>query len=547
MLIYLASYPRSGNLWSQQLILHSFTGVSLYSIYSSSQIDELYSRFGPEIQRPRKANIRDLLVPELRRRIAASNEIIVLKTHEFPPRTFFKGEKVLHVVRHPGAAFWSYVNFLRDVENSAKHLDEIILGSQFPGSWSAHSAAWMKAGRTLAARYQRFSYEQMHQSISEVRSAMGQLFGLEPGTDLPPMPTFEEQHQRRPHLVRSGSVDEWRANFTPAQHRMLLRIHGRTMQKLGYSIDAPHANGDHNAQNSLSAAISTDNPDANADSSQSILQRMLGYRYYNYVITEHLVHRVLQIVRWRATVALGRHRDVPMVLHITHPKAGSQWVARIFKGSVARDRFIRALPRVKHLDVKNLHPGAVLPTLYLPRTQLEAATAGYHKPMRRVVVIRDLRDTLVSLYFSLRYSHDPQYVADARQTLDSLSFIEGLRWLMKAKLPRTADIQRSWIHGDDRLLMRYEDIVADEHTAFQHILDYCEIRMNPEQQRRLIAKNSFAVRSGRAPGQEDIMSHQRKGIVGDWRNHFTAELKDEFKALYGDVLIETGYEADSNW
>jgi hypothetical protein len=43
------------------------------------------------------------------------------------------------------------------------------------------------------------------------------------------------------------------------------------------------------------------------------------------------------------------------------------------------------------------------------------------------------------------------------------------------------------------------------------------------------------------------MSHRRKGIVGDWRNYFTEELKVQFKALYGNVLIETGYEKNLDW
>jgi len=53
--------------------------------------------------------------------------------------------------------------------------------------------------------------------------------------------------------------------------------------------------------------------------------------------------------------------------------------------------------------------------------------------------------------------------------------------------------------------------------------------------------------TGRRPGQEDIHAHQRKGIAGDWRNHFTTRVKEVFKQRYGHVLIATGYEPDLNW
>ncbi len=39
----------------------------------------------------------------------------------------------------------------------------------------------------------------------------------------------------------------------------------------------------------------------------------------------------------------------------------------------------------------------------------------------------------------------------------------------------------------------------------------------------------------------------RKGVIGDWRNHFRAEHREIFKAVAGDVLIDLGYERDSDW
>jgi hypothetical protein len=39
----------------------------------------------------------------------------------------------------------------------------------------------------------------------------------------------------------------------------------------------------------------------------------------------------------------------------------------------------------------------------------------------------------------------------------------------------------------------------------------------------------------------------RKGIIGDWRDHFSAEHKRAFKELAGQILIDLSYEQDCDW
>ena len=53
--------------------------------------------------------------------------------------------------------------------------------------------------------------------------------------------------------------------------------------------------------------------------------------------------------------------------------------------------------------------------------------------------------------------------------------------------------------------------------------------------------------SGRRPGEEDVTQHIRKGVAGDWLNHFTRASAELFNDLAGDVLVTLGYEQDRNW
>jgi hypothetical protein len=39
----------------------------------------------------------------------------------------------------------------------------------------------------------------------------------------------------------------------------------------------------------------------------------------------------------------------------------------------------------------------------------------------------------------------------------------------------------------------------------------------------------------------------RKGIIGDWRNHFLESHKDALKEVAGQILIDLGYENDMDW
>ena len=39
----------------------------------------------------------------------------------------------------------------------------------------------------------------------------------------------------------------------------------------------------------------------------------------------------------------------------------------------------------------------------------------------------------------------------------------------------------------------------------------------------------------------------RKGVSGDWANHFTSQNRKDFSRITGNTLIRFGYEQDSSW
>ncbi|MBE9102928.1 sulfotransferase domain-containing protein [Vacuolonema iberomarrocanum] len=171
------------------------------------------------------------------------------------------------------------------------------------------------------------------------------------------------------------------------------------------------------------------------------------------------------------------------------------------------------------------------------------------KNSRGFHLIRDPRDVLVSQYWSWRNNHsvNDTTVLSLRRKLLDLSTEEGLLEL----IPHIRMIQQiqNWPFGQiaSILEVKYEDLIEAPSFHFRQIFDHLEIEFNSDELSKLVDKHSFAKRSGRPLGSEDINSHLRQGLPGNWRDYFTDTLKQAFQEQYGDLLIQLGYEKDSNW
>jgi hypothetical protein len=271
-------------------------------------------------------------------------------------------------------------------------------------------------------------------------------------------------------------------------------------------------------------------------------------------------------------------KNKPTVFHITHWKAGSQWVMGVLFACVA-NRIVRPKVGIAQFYEDPIVPGTVYPAVYVPRPHFQStlfpeldldvetyqpspsdgaeAKNWYNfvakkMPVIKFLIIRDLRDAMVSLYFSLKVSHPviSENVAKGRQSLNEMDFEEGFIHLLDTRAKNSVRIQHSWMpvcRKGDMLLIRYEDLIADEQTGFAKIIEYCQIDIPPAKLEDIVNENSFRKQAGRKPGDEDVSSHYRKGISGDWKNHCTDRIKAKFKEKFGQILIDTGYENDMDW
>jgi lipopolysaccharide transport system ATP-binding protein len=241
------------------------------------------------------------------------------------------------------------------------------------------------------------------------------------------------------------------------------------------------------------------------------------------------------------------NEHMPTIFHVTHWKAGSQWIKKILK-DVAPTRYVDSKVGISHFLHDPIRVSGVYPTVYITKEQFEAVDLPQN--WQRFIIIRDLRDTLISAYFSIKVSHPilTAYNQKLRDDLISKSLEDGLIYLAEGWLAASANIQRSWARsGED--VIHYEDLLLNDIAILVDVLmNKCKLPVEEDVLRQIILSSRFkSLTGGRKSGEEDITAHERKGISGDWKNYFTDKISDRFKVLYGDLLIDSGYEKDLNW
>ena len=160
-----------------------------------------------------------------------------------------------------------------------------------------------------------------------------------------------------------------------------------------------------------------------------------------------------------------------------------------------------------------------------------------------ITVIRDPRDLIVSM---------ANYVSNLPVELGGW----GEDFKIKSNRDKILEvIERSdfiyelyyaWSKYDNCVMLKYEELKVDIHSAIHQILNFSGLEISEEKISKAIESNDFRRVSGRKSGKENKKSFYRKGIVGDWRNHFDEEMlnklysKDDGKWLR--LIKIHGYE-----
>lgn len=93
----------------------------------------------------------------------------------------------------------------------------------------------------------------------------------------------------------------------------------------------------------------------------------------------------------------------------------------------------------------------------------------------------------------------------------------------------------------------YERLLHDGAAVARELFDFLDLPHDDRLIQDLLERSSFRFYAGRERGQEDRKRFYRKGVAGDWKNHFRDEERQQFKEVAGEMLVKLGYEQGLGW
>jgi hypothetical protein len=241
----------------------------------------------------------------------------------------------------------------------------------------------------------------------------------------------------------------------------------------------------------------------------------------------------------------------------TYPKCGTTWIQYIVylllhdgKPLPAGVRMDDVFPHLEEVGAESVR---ALPEPRLIKTHLPLERAPWHPAARYVYAVRNPFDCAVSFYHHTRGFVRHYDFADG--TFDEFfeCFIRG-----EVDFGDYFDHLASWLRkvGEPNLLfLTYEDMLADPSAAVVAIGEFlggaaARAAAEPALVARVVAASSFDSmrRDQRRWSSErpaDMPEFVRKGVVGDWANHFGREQAARLAAKF--IERTRGTRAEKLW
>ncbi len=188
---------------------------------------------------------------------------------------------------------------------------------------------------------------------------------------------------------------------------------------------------------------------------------------------------------------------------------------------------------------------------YLHRDGRDVAVSSYFHYVRNALYSNNITQRNIHLkkIGKLFEKHDEQEMLNSSKymsrflelwTKSDFNSSYGRNW---------AEHVSEWLSGSDNVaFISYESLLERPIDAlFPALQKHADMDVTAEDIEDAVRRHSFHKMSKRDKGQEDQKSFLRKGISGDWVNHFDRESCEIFDHYCGDTLIGIGYEGDRGW
>jgi hypothetical protein len=279
----------------------------------------------------------------------------------------------------------------------------------------------------------------------------------------------------------------------------------------------------------------------------------------------HPARHVRALLAWKRV----RFTGLPVIFGNAIPKSGSKLLQQLLRGFGAVGPFVeigsgpirmitmdgRQRAETEILaDLGSLRPGDIAlgylratpeHLAFFARAQQQASPAWAH-----YFIYRDPRDLLVSQVYYATEIYEDHALHDYYNRLPNMearltAVIQGIYEDEKANRPGiAAQYARftDWLNCPAVMPVRFEDLIQNRPQTIGAMFDHLEAcgYKIPLDRQAAVAQVMQAIDPKRSPTF-------RKGVVGDWRSHFTAEHIRLFKETACDLLIQLGYEKNNDW
>lgn len=244
----------------------------------------------------------------------------------------------------------------------------------------------------------------------------------------------------------------------------------------------------------------------------------------------------------RSAMVHSLSRAFPLYIVNEFPKSGGTWVGHMLSSALSVPFPRNCIPK---LESSIMH-GHYLNSFGMTNV---------------LCVWRDGRDVMVSWYYHCLFENEHSNRALVEVVRNDLKFDDYKN--IKSNLPcfidyvfreqkhpnfSWANFVYKWYGRDDVVHVHYEDLRVNTANELRRVVkELSGKEISIDKAEEITTTFSFARMAGRQYGEEKQNSFMRKGIVGDWKNHFTKDARKKFATYAGEILIEMGYESNNNW